>query len=44
MVPGTDRGLADLEMYTDLSTHYLLGMIVLKNIFKTIFIGTFFRI
>ena len=32
MVPGTDRVLADLKMYTDLSTHYLRGMIVL--IFK----------
>ena len=34
MVPGTDRVLADLKMYTDLSTHhYLRGMIVLKNEF-----------
>ena len=29
----TDRVLADLKIYPDLSTHYLLGKIVLKNIF-----------
>ena len=26
MVPGTDRVLADLKIYTDLSTHYLRGV------------------
>ena len=34
VIPGTDRLLVDLKMYTDLSTHYLQGMIVLKNDFK----------
>ena len=33
MVPGTDRVLADLNMYTDIPTHYLRGIIVLKNDF-----------
>ena len=33
--PGTDHVLADLKMYTDLSTHYLRGMMVLKNDFWT---------
>ena len=36
MVSGTDRILADLKMYTDLSTHYLWGMIVLKDNFYAV--------
>ena len=31
MVPGTDRVLADLKMYTDLSTHFLRGMMIELN-------------
>ena len=34
MVTGTDRVLADLKMNTDLSTHYLRGMIVWRKIFN----------
>ena len=41
MIPGTDRILPDLKIYTDLSTQYLQGVIVLKNYFKTIFIRNF---
>ena len=31
MVPGTGRILADLKMYTDLSTHFLRGMMIELN-------------
>ena len=44
MVPGTDRLLADLNIYTDLSTHYLWGMISFKELFLFIILGIFFLI
>ena len=31
MVPGMERVLSDLKMYTDLTAHYLWGRIVLKD-------------
>ena len=42
MVPATDRVLADLKMYADLSTYYLGGWKFWRIILKTIFIRKVF--